>query len=94
MLGMAIVYLLTNLENGKTYVGKTKRALDRRWFQHCDDAKSGSTYAIHRAIRKYGKDAFTRSILGQFETEEEALASEKEWIANGRSARTAGAGTR
>lgn len=77
---MAIVYLLTNLENGKLYVGKTKGGIEQRWYNHVKDAKNGSNYAIHRAIRKYGKDSFTRRILGEYQTEEEALTAEREWI--------------
>lgn len=77
---MAIVYLLTNLENGKKYVGKTKSSVDSRWYEHVRSASDGSRYAIHRAIRKYGKDAFTRAVLGEYPTEEEALAAEKDWI--------------
>lgn len=77
---MAIVYLLTNIENGKRYVGKTKFDVDKRWYNHVQEAKRGSPYAIHAAIRKYGRDAFTRKILGEYPTEEEALAAEQEWI--------------
>lgn len=77
---MALVYLLTNLENGKLYVGKTKSTLDARWYNHIKDAKYGSKYAIHRAIRKYGKDSFSKRVLGEYTTEEEALKAEQFWI--------------
>lgn len=77
---MALVYLLTNIENGKLYVGKTKSTLQHRWHQHLRDVHNGSTFAIHRAIRKYGKDAFTRRVLAEYPTEEEALVGEREWI--------------
>jgi group I intron endonuclease len=78
---MAIVYLLTNLENGKRYVGKTKHDLDRRWYNHIQDARGGSSYAIHAAIRKYGRESFNRAVLGEYTTEEEALLAEKKFIA-------------
>lgn len=73
---MALVYLLTNLANGKRYVGKTKGSLDKRWYNHLADVKKGSPYALHAAIRKYGKGAFQREVLGEYATEEEALAAE------------------
>lgn len=59
---MALVYLVTNIENGKRYVGKTKGSLAERWYNHVKDARAGSPYAIHRAIRKHGKQAFTREV--------------------------------
>ena len=78
---MAIVYLLTNIENGKLYVGKTKTSLDHRWYAHTYSASKGSPYVIHRAIRKYGKDLFNRRVLSEHDTEEAALVAEREWIA-------------
>ena len=60
---MAIVYLLTNLENGKHYVGKTKGTLDKRWYKHVHEAKKGCSFALHGAIRKYGSNTFRRGIV-------------------------------
>ena len=78
---MALVYLITNIENGKRYVGKTKSTLTARWYQHTKDAKCGSAYAIHRAIRLYGAESFNREVLGEYASEEEALLAEITWIA-------------
>jgi len=52
------VYVVTNLINGKRYIGLTETTLVRRWAQHVKSASMGSTTAIHRAIRKNGKAAF------------------------------------
>lgn len=77
---MAIVYLLTNTESGKAYVGKSVMSLDTRWYEHVRAATKGSHGALHAAIRKYGTEAFTREVLAWYATENEALAAEREWI--------------
>lgn len=77
---MGCVYLITNLVNGKYYVGKTEKTAQQRWADHCARAAGGSAYKFHRAIRKYGKEAFEIQIL--VEACEPALDSlEQLWIA-------------
>lgn len=58
-----LVYLVTNLGNGKQYVGMTKRDIQERWASHCSAARNGSPYRFHSAIRKYGEDGFKVEIL-------------------------------
>jgi group I intron endonuclease len=77
---MAIVYLITNIENGKLYVGKTKGALQHRWYNHCREAAQGRGFALHAAIRKYGSASFNCKVLGEYPTEEEALIAERDWV--------------
>jgi group I intron endonuclease len=57
------IYLYTNSINGKPYVGKTEVTSVQRWKGHLGDVRSGSQRYFHRAIRKYGEDAFARQIL-------------------------------
>ncbi len=63
---IGLIYLLTNMENGKVYVGQTKSTLDRRWGEHVTCANrangKGSPY-LHAAIRKYGSKHFHREVL-------------------------------
>jgi group I intron endonuclease len=49
---------VTNVANGKQYVGITKD-LKRRWHQHL--SANGSAPALHAAIKKYGVDGFVLS---------------------------------
>jgi group I intron endonuclease len=62
--------------NGKRYVGKTVRRLEDRRILHERDAKGGSKLAFHRAIRKYGKEAFEWSVLMHDDDENDLNISE------------------
>jgi group I intron endonuclease len=58
-----IVYAITNVVNGKRYIGMTMSKLGRRWTEHKNAAKSGVKTALYEAIRKYGADSFTIEAL-------------------------------
>ena len=75
----AIIYLLTNTVNGKQYVGQTSYGLEKRWREHCQDARRGFPRYLYNAIRKYGPDAFTYEIL-EHTTIEDVNARETYWI--------------
>ena len=57
---MGCVYLVTNTISGKQYVGKTVKSLRSRRAAHKHDAlvKYDVCPAFHRALRRYGFDAF------------------------------------
>lgn len=55
------VYLVTNLTNGKQYAGQTCRSAKDRWKRHVLDADKERGFALHGAIRKYGKESFAVS---------------------------------
>ena len=71
-----IVYKITNLLNGKVYVGQTVRTLEARIDQHKRRTKS----AISQAIGKYGWENFKVEVLEECETQEELNEREKFWI--------------
>lgn len=73
------VYKITNLSNGKYYIGKTIDVVSR-WTQHCRDSRAGSQLPIHRAIRKYGIAAFKIDVLEEFSTDDQACHREKDLI--------------
>ena len=72
------IYLVTNKINGKQYVGKTIKTVKHRWNHHLADAKRASEYAIHRAIRKYGRDAFEVKTIATVKAEAEDLLDDVE----------------
>lgn len=53
------IYLLTNIVNGKQYVGQTTQGLKHRCAQHLCDAKRKRRQPITQAINKYGSANFT-----------------------------------
>ena len=59
------IYCHTHIETGRHYVGLTKKTWQKRWNQHCSQAKSSKDGRWHfpNAIRKYGKEAFTMKSL-------------------------------
>ena len=53
------IYKITNMINGRIYIGQTKRTIKERWKQHIRQAKSCETrYPFQDAIIKYGTDKF------------------------------------
>lgn len=75
-----IVYLLTNTANGTRYVGKTVRSLKVRWSSHCYASQKGSTTYLHNAIRKYGAEVFTATVLSVALSEDVLNRLERFWI--------------
>ena len=62
---MINIYIITNIINGKQYVGKTMYSIEDRFEAHCCDLESMSNKktAIHSAIMKYGRDNFKIELL-------------------------------
>lgn len=76
-----IIYLLRNNVNGKCYVGQTAGTLDARWTKHVCLSKTANSYAIHRAIRKYGAETFERLVLASSANQIDLNRMEREYIA-------------
>ncbi len=70
-----IIYKITNLLNGKVYVGKTIRAIAKRVIEH----KSKGTL-IGRALLEHGDSNFTMEVLDTAQTKEELCQKERYWI--------------
>lgn len=74
-----VVYCITNKVNGKKYIGQTTLPLLSRWSAHCNE-HSGCR-SIAGAIQKYGKEAFSLSVLRSAYSKDELNAGEIELIA-------------
>ena len=59
------IYKITNLINGKIYIGESKQP-EERFKEHCY-RKSKDNSLIDIAIQKYGKENFNLEIIGWFE---------------------------
>ena len=67
------IYKLTNLLNNKYYIGMHQTT-------NPNDGYLGSGIAIKKAIKKYGKENFSKEVLFVFETEKEMQDKEKEIV--------------
>ncbi len=70
-----VIYKITNLINGKIYIGKTKR-FSIRTNQHLNSKRS----VIGRALAKYGKENFSFEEIFVADSEEELSKKEIEYI--------------
>jgi group I intron endonuclease len=74
------IYMITNLINGKQYVGQTTQTLKRRWnFHVC--GRSGCI-ALKSAFEKYGKENFKIEPLFVASSLEELDEKEVEFISS------------
>lgn len=75
------IYVITNLINGKKYVGLTTKDPSVRYLEHVYQSRRGSCcYAIHKAIRKHGIENFRLDVLQTCKTKQELLNAEIRWI--------------
>jgi hypothetical protein len=65
------VYKITNLSNGKIYIGKDTTS---------DENYYGSGLLIKRALNKYGKDSFLKEVIDEAENNDILSLKEKHWI--------------
>lgn len=75
---MWTVYIHTNKENGKVYIGITGQPVERRW--RSDGSGYKKCLLFYRAIQKYGWDSFEHKILNEVKTKEEAEVLEQKLI--------------
>lgn len=77
------IYKITNLVNGKVYIGQSTN-IKRRWKDHRKDAfwknNPEYEYPLYRAMRKYGIDNFSFDILEEC-NKEDLNEKEKLYIA-------------
>lgn len=71
-----IIYKITNLINGKVYVGQTRSRLRHRLAQHLNK----KTTLVSQALRKYGVENFQIEKIDSADTQEELNLKEKYWI--------------
>lgn len=77
-----IIYKLTNTVNNKIYIGGTSDTLDFRFHRHVLKSIGGSDYPLHKAIREFGEEAFTRNIIEECHSLEQMNQREAYWIAS------------
>jgi group I intron endonuclease len=76
-----VAYKITNIITGAAYIGITTQDPRKRFRHHLYDSKR-SDHLIHRAIRKYGKNAFQFEIVACAFTKDDLPELEKLLIAD------------
>lgn len=70
---MGFVYKVTNVVNGKSYIGITRTSVKWRWNAHLcasfNESYNDYNVIFHRAIRKYGIDSFVVETLCESEND-------------------------
>jgi group I intron endonuclease len=74
------VYKITNLINGRIYIGSTTLSLKKRFGAHASGNKQKTL--IHFAIKKYGRDNFKIETLEICSSKKELYQKEAEYIRN------------
>lgn len=78
------IYKITNLLNGKIYIGQTIHP-ERRWIEHKQKARhEQEKFPIHLAIEKYGEENFSFEVIEwteDYDNEERRLIKEYNSIA-------------
>ncbi len=71
-----IIYKIVNNINGKIYIGQTQQRLSKRTIDHIYRGKT----PVEKALKKYGLQSFTISVID--EADEKSILDEKEkyWI--------------
>lgn len=74
------IYKVTNIVNGKVYIGKTEATLILRIRRHCCEARKGTNRYFYDAIRCYGWDSFSVEVIETCHNLEELNEREIYWI--------------
>jgi hypothetical protein len=76
-----VVYKITNTKTNFTYIGFTKFNIDTRWAQHLYRSfRTNNNIKFDNAIRKYGPDCWTKEIICEVNTHQEAVEREIHYI--------------
>jgi group I intron endonuclease len=75
-----IIYLVTNLVNGKKYVGQTVQKFEKRKYAHEYVASKKPKGEFERAIREHGKENFWWTILCECSCSKELCEIETKFI--------------
>lgn len=74
------VYLIRNNISGNVYVGITRTSLKRRFNSHKSNSRRGNKSKLYDAMRSYGTENFSISLLKECSSEQELLDSELQYV--------------
>lgn len=72
------IYKIWNEENDLLYIGSTARPLHKRMYDHRINAKKGSNYRLHQAMRELGCECFHIELIKEYPCENRQQLRRKE----------------
>jgi len=75
-----VIYLLTNIITGDTYIGSTRSPVKKRWWQTVSMANSGRTGILYENIRLHGKENFEVTELHACTINDSLLEEENRYL--------------
>jgi group I intron endonuclease len=77
-----IIYKITNIVNGKIYIGQTVQQNPKmRWYDHQAKARNGINQPLFNAIRKYTVENFTWEVIDRADSLESLNKLEQHYVA-------------
>lgn len=73
---MFYLYEIINIVNNSFYIGVTGGTIEKRFYQHCNNADTGKRSVLYNAMRKHGNHNFKISELASFATRPEVNLAE------------------
>ena len=73
------IYQITNIINGKFYIGKTEKTIKYRFSNHMSAGKNPKDY-FHNAVKKYGRENFKIEIVKYVYDDDDINELEKHYI--------------
>lgn len=79
---MSYIYKITNLCNGRMYIGQTTKELDERWKGHLRDSRKSrcKNRPLYAAINKYGAGSFKIESVEEIDNHDLLFEREIFWI--------------
>lgn len=74
------LYVITNLINGKMYVGQTSGTVKHRWSQHKSHSRTRPHLPLYASMLKHGVENFDVSLVALAFTKEHCDWLEEQWI--------------
>lgn len=75
-----IIYKITNIRNGKVYIGETTRSLSERISEHKKRTNNDSDFPLYADARRFGFDSFIVEEIDTADSQEELYVKEQFWI--------------
>lgn len=78
---MGYIYKIINTVNNKIYIGKTEETIERRFYEHKLNVKTGYKRSrLYSAMKHYGVDKFIAEELDHSDSSDELCEKERYWI--------------